>query len=59
MRHRWTRPVWQDGRVHYAKDGNGDPAFWRMEDSASPLRPKQGVWVNISAEYDNREEMGR
>jgi hypothetical protein len=53
MRHHWTKPLWQDGRVHYAEDGNGDPAFWRMENSAA-----RG-WVNISAEYDNREEMGR
>lgn len=58
MKHRWTKPVWQDGRVHFAEDTNGDPAFWRME-SMSPLMGTTGLWVNISAEYDDREEMGR
>jgi hypothetical protein len=59
MKHRWTRPVWQEGRVHFAEDGNGDPAFWRMEEHTDENRQQVPVWCNISAEYDNREEMGR
>lgn len=55
MRHRRTKPVWHDGRVHYAEDANGDMAFWRMEGRSGQAR----LWTNISAEYDNREEMGR
>jgi hypothetical protein len=56
MKHKWTRPVWQEGRVLQSEDGNGDTAFWRMEEVAIGRVP---VFHNISAEYDQREEMGR
>lgn len=55
-RHRWTRPVWQDGRVCVMNNGCGDMAAWRMEGC---IGDENARWWSITSEYFRGEDMGR